>query len=93
MATTDSELTAGTDRSRRNGRHREDMDTTTRPSVRDLIAELAATGLPARDIAAAAYLSQKTVEYHLTRVYRKLGVRSKSELVFAFGGGLAQLGH
>lgn len=43
MATTDSELTAGTDRSRRNGRHREDMDTTTRPSVRDLIAELAAT--------------------------------------------------
>lgn len=50
------------------------------------VAELAATGLPARDIAAAAYLSQKTVEYHLTRVYRKLGVRSKSELAFAFGG-------
>ena len=40
---TDSDLTAGTDRLRRNGLHGGDMDTTTRPSVRDLIAELAAT--------------------------------------------------
>ena len=47
------------------------------------VARLAATGLPTREIAAAAYLSQKTVEYHLTHVYRKLGVRSKSELAFA----------
>jgi DNA-binding NarL/FixJ family response regulator len=51
------------------------------------VAELAASGLPTREIAAASYLSQKTVEYHLTRVYRKLGVRSKSELAFALGGG------
>ena len=50
------------------------------------VAELAASGLPTREIAAASYLSQKTVEYHLTRVYRKLGVRSKSELVFALAG-------
>ena len=50
------------------------------------MAELAASGLPTREIAAASYLSQKTVEYHLTRVYRKLGVRSKSELVFALAG-------
>ncbi len=57
------------------------------------VAELAATGRPTREIAAAAYLSQKTVEYHLTRVYRKLGVRSKSELVFALAGGLVQTGH
>ncbi len=57
------------------------------------VAELAATGLPTREIAAAAFLSEKTVEYHLTRVYRKLGVHSKAELVFAFAGGLVQTGH
>jgi DNA-binding CsgD family transcriptional regulator len=51
------------------------------------VAALAASGLPTREIAVASFLSQKTVEYHLTRVYRKLGVRSKSELVFALAGG------
>lgn len=51
------------------------------------VAELAASGLRTREIATASYLSPKTVEYHLTRVYRKLGVRSKSELVFAMAGG------
>jgi DNA-binding CsgD family transcriptional regulator len=48
------------------------------------IAELAATGAPTREIAGTIYLSPRTVEYHLTRVYRKLGVRSKAELAFAF---------
>jgi DNA-binding CsgD family transcriptional regulator len=57
------------------------------------VAELAASGLPTREIAAASYLSQKTVEYHLTRVYRKLGVRSKSELVFALAGRPVPVGH
>jgi DNA-binding CsgD family transcriptional regulator len=57
------------------------------------VAELAASGLPTREIAAASYLSQKTVEYHLTRVYRKFGVRSKSELAFALAGGPLAAGH
>jgi DNA-binding CsgD family transcriptional regulator len=48
------------------------------------LAELAATGAPVREIARAAFLSPKTVETHLTRVYRKLGVRSKAELACAF---------
>jgi DNA-binding CsgD family transcriptional regulator len=51
------------------------------------VAELAATGARTREIAQASFLSQKTVEYHLTRVYRKLGVRSKAELAFAFRAG------
>ena len=51
------------------------------------VAELAATGAPTREIAAAAFLSPKTVEYHLTRIYRKLGVRSKAELAWTFHGG------
>ena len=32
-------------------------------------------------MAAALIASQKTVEAHLARVYRKLGIRSRSELV------------
>jgi len=34
--------------------------------------------------AAAPYLTPKTVEYLLTRVYRKLGLRSRAELARQF---------
>jgi DNA-binding CsgD family transcriptional regulator len=44
------------------------------------VAELAADGLSNRDIAAAANVAIKTVEANLSRVYRKLGVRSRVEL-------------
>jgi len=45
-----------------------------------LIAELAATGMTNPEIAAAAFVSRKTVEANLSKVYRKLGVRSRVEL-------------
>jgi DNA-binding CsgD family transcriptional regulator len=44
------------------------------------VAELAARGLTNQQVAAAAFLSPKTVEANLTRVYRKLGIRSRAEL-------------
>jgi DNA-binding CsgD family transcriptional regulator len=44
------------------------------------VAELAVSGLTNQEIAAAAFLSRKTVEANLTRVYRKLGIRSRAEL-------------
>jgi DNA-binding CsgD family transcriptional regulator len=44
------------------------------------VAELAAAGRTNREIAAQLYLSPKTVETVLTHVYRKLGVRSRTEL-------------
>ena len=44
------------------------------------IAELAASGLTNREMAATLHVSPKTVEAHLTRVYRKLGIRSRAEL-------------
>ena len=44
------------------------------------IAELAATGLTNREVAAAAFVSPKTVEANLARVYRKLGIGSRAEL-------------
>jgi DNA-binding CsgD family transcriptional regulator len=45
-----------------------------------MIAELAATGMTNPEIAAAAFVSRKTVEANLSKVYRKLGVRSRVEL-------------
>ena len=44
------------------------------------IAELAASGLTNREVAQAAFVSPKTVEANLARVYRKLGIRSRAEL-------------
>jgi DNA-binding CsgD family transcriptional regulator len=44
------------------------------------VAELAASGLTNRDIAAALFISLKTVEANLARIYRKLGIRSRAEL-------------
>jgi len=45
------------------------------------IASLAASGLTNRQIASQGFVSLKTVEANLARVYRKLGVRSRAELV------------
>jgi DNA-binding CsgD family transcriptional regulator len=44
------------------------------------VAELAAEGLTNREIAAAAHLSVNTVQAYLKRIYRELGVRSRTEL-------------
>ncbi len=47
------------------------------------LAELAASGLSNREVAERAFVSVKTVEANLTRVYRKLGVRSRVGLANA----------
>ncbi len=44
------------------------------------VAELAAAGITNREIARAVFMSEKTVESHITRVYRKLGIHSRAEL-------------
>ncbi|MEU4442382.1 AAA family ATPase [Actinosynnema sp. NPDC050801] len=44
------------------------------------IARLVAAGLSNREVAGAAYVTAKTVEAHLTRIYRKTGVRTRREL-------------
>ena len=44
------------------------------------IAGLVRDGASNREIATQLYLSVKTVEATLTRVYRKLGVRSRTQL-------------
>lgn len=46
----------------------------------DRVAELVATGLTNREVAGRLFLSVATVESNLRRAYRKLGVRSRTEL-------------
>jgi DNA-binding NarL/FixJ family response regulator len=44
------------------------------------VAELAASGMTNREVAAALFISAKTVEANLGRVYQKLGIHSRAEL-------------
>jgi DNA-binding CsgD family transcriptional regulator len=53
----------------------DDLTTTERRVV-----DLAVDGLRNREIAAALFISEHTVESNLTRAYRKLGVRSRTQL-------------
>ncbi|MBO9554423.1 LuxR family transcriptional regulator [Cellulomonas sp.] len=51
------------------------------------VAGLVSTGLRNREVARRLFVSESTVEAHLTRVYRKLGVRNRAELVRRLGPG------
>jgi DNA-binding CsgD family transcriptional regulator len=44
------------------------------------VAALVAKGQTNAEVAAALFLAERTVSSHLTRVYAKLGVRSRTEL-------------
>ena len=49
-------------------------------ATEERVAELAVAGMTNRDIAAAVFVSPKTVEVNLSRIYRKLSIRSRAEL-------------
>ncbi|MFL5896401.1 MAG: AAA family ATPase [Thermoleophilaceae bacterium] len=49
------------------------------------VARLAAQGMTNREIAQALFLTEKTIEVHLTNTYRKLDIRSRSQLSRALG--------
>jgi DNA-binding CsgD family transcriptional regulator len=50
------------------------------------IADLAVEGQSNRDIAQTLYVTPKTVEVHLTSIYRKLGIRNRAGLSEALAG-------
>jgi DNA-binding CsgD family transcriptional regulator len=61
-----------------------------RPTVSDgltpaqtRVAELAVQGMSNREISSTLYMSTRSVEAHLTKVYRELGVRSRAQLIAA----------
>jgi len=51
------------------------------------IAALVAEGKSNKQVAAAVFLSEKTVEHHLSRIFAKVGVRSRVELTRVIAGG------
>ena len=55
------------------------------------IGLLAAQGLASKEIGERLYISRRTAENHLAKVYDKLGVRTRAELARVLDGGLAAL--
>lgn len=69
---------------------RRDVTAASRLTPQELqIALVVAEGRSNREVGASLFLSPKTVEWHLTRIYRKLEVFSRAELIrlFADAGG------
>jgi ATP/maltotriose-dependent transcriptional regulator MalT len=60
----------------------DDVELTAQESV---VAGLVVQGKSNREVAAEIFLSAKTVQYHLTRIYAKLGIRSRGELTARLG--------
>ncbi|HEU5149704.1 MAG TPA: AAA family ATPase [Iamia sp.] len=53
------------------------------------VAQLAAEGMPRKDMAEQLYVGVRTVDSHLVRIYAKLGVRNRAELAEALQHQLA----
>jgi DNA-binding CsgD family transcriptional regulator len=53
-------------------------------ATEEQVARLVADGKSNREVAAELFLSRRTVEDNLSRVYRKLGVRSRTQLARSF---------
>ena len=56
-------------------------------AVEERVARLAAAGRTNREIAATLFMSVRTVEGHLSHIYAKLGIRSRTELALFFDDG------
>jgi len=74
-----SEARRAADSSRRNGLTEREQS----------VAELVAAGRSNKEVAATLFLSEKTVEANLTRIYDKLGVRSRTELAGSWPPGVS----
>ena len=50
-----------------------------------LVAELVVKGHSNKEVAAALFVTEKTVKFHLTNIYKKMGVKSRYELIGKVG--------
>jgi DNA-binding CsgD family transcriptional regulator len=72
-----------------NPRPRNDRDLT---RAERAVAELVALGHTNREVAAQLFIKVPTVEAHLTRIYRKVGIRSRTQLARRVAEGDLPLG-
>jgi DNA-binding CsgD family transcriptional regulator len=75
-----AELRASGERLRRRQPHEAEELTPQELQIAIQVAE----GKSNKDVGAALFISHKTVEFHLGRIYRKLGIRSRAELIRRF---------
>jgi DNA-binding NarL/FixJ family response regulator len=65
------------------GSSRRDQNPTGRRKVRRAAQRCTSCGLTNREIGSRLYLSEKTIEAHLTRVFQKPGLRSRAQVAAA----------
>lgn len=80
VALCDRELKAGS-------RSRDSSSVTDLTPQEQAVADLVVRGMTNREVAENLFLSVKTVQYHLTRIYARLGIRSRSELTALWHSG------
>jgi len=51
------------------------------------VAELVVAGMTNKEIADTLFMSVRTVETHLTKVYREFGVKSRAQLIATISAG------
>ncbi|MFZ2528643.1 MAG: AAA family ATPase [Rhodococcus sp. (in: high G+C Gram-positive bacteria)] len=78
------ELQAGGLKSTESGDVRGDASMSALTPQERAVATLVASGRTNKEVAGELFVSVKTVQYHLTRVYAKFGIRSRSELAAHF---------
>ena len=62
------------------------------------VAELVSKGLSNKEVASQLFVTEKTVKFHLTNIYKKMGVKSRAQLIvwclphleFVSGGAVEQ---
>ena len=55
-------------------------------ATEERVAELLASGLTYQQAADALFVSPKTVQWNVSKIYRKLGIHSRAELIKHFDG-------
>jgi DNA-binding NarL/FixJ family response regulator len=62
--------------------HKRDPDTLAQLTPQELqVAQRVSQGLSNKEVAAQLFLSPRTIEYHLRKVFTKLGISSRAELI------------